>query len=111
MPTMRGSLHFLRARLEDRVELGAILANFPGPRKTGGHHEGLAGTELPALSRLVGQNHPAPGQAAELRLGVADAPGAGGARPDAAVKLPGRIAEVVRDGLPRRARDDPLGRG
>src|SRR5688572_32129523 len=96
-------MHFLGARLKQCVELGAVFDDFPASFESGRHDEAFSRTEFPALTRGIFQRHPAPGEAAELRFRIADAPLAAGAGPDSAVELLRLIGKVVGDGLARRA--------
>src|SRR3954452_17024283 len=74
MPSNRGAAHLLSARLEDGVELGAVLEDFPGAFEPGRYDECLTGREFPALAVPVLEDDAPLRQAAELRLGIADAP-------------------------------------
>ncbi len=107
----RGAMHDLSARLKDGVKLGAILEDFPGAFEARWHHESGTGTEFPAIALPVFEHDAATSEAAELRLGVTDAPLAGGARPAAGEELLGGIGEVIGDGLPRVAGEQPIGGG
>ena len=104
-------MHDLGARLKDGVKLGAILDDFPGALEARWHYETGAGTELPAIARQILEHHAAASEAAELGLGITNAPLAARARPASGEELLRGIGEVVGDGLPRVAGDQPVGGG
>src|SRR5690349_18832194 len=108
MPRMGRPVHSLGAALKKGVELGAVLDDFPGSLEAGGYDEALAGAELPAVSLRVLEDDATARQAAELRLGVPDAPFAARARPATAVELLARVGEVVGDHLAGRAFDQAI---
>src|SRR6185295_11518527 len=93
MPSFGAAAHLLGARVEYRVELGAILEHFPRAGEARRHHESFSRTELPAFARKIFQCHPSARQGAELRFRILDAPLAARARPDAGVELLARVAE------------------
>src|SRR5690242_7258859 len=83
------------ARLEDRVDLAAVLHHFPDTAEAGRHHERIAGTEAGTLAALVLDHHAPGGHDAQLVLGIAHAPFAARRRPAAGEELLARVAEVV----------------
>ena len=80
-----------------------------GACEAGGDDEGIAGLELLRLAVGAGEDDAAGEDAAELVLGIGDAPFAGRALPDAGKELSGVVAEVVLQPRRRVARDDVAG--
>src|SRR5678816_4281640 len=94
------ALQDLSARLKDGVKLGAILDDFPGPLEACWHYKTSPGTELPSIARQILEHDAAGYEAAELRLGISNAPLSARTGPAAGEELLRRIGEVVRDCLP-----------
>ncbi len=96
--------------LEDGVPLLAGLGDFPGAFETRGHDEGVARAQLVLLAAHRLQAHTALDDHAEFVLGVAHAPFARGAGPDAAKELLGRLRVLIRCPGPRDAGENVLRR-
>src|SRR6266478_205128 len=101
---------YLGLRFEDRVPLLAGLGDFPDPLEARGYDEGVACAQFvfPARDRLYA--HAAFDDHAEFVLGVTHAPFAGGAGPDAAEELLGRLGVLIRDARARNTGEYVLGR-
>src|ERR1044072_8820503 len=104
-------MHNLGASLKDGVELGAGFQDFPCAFEPCRDNESGTGTELPSIAPPVFEHHPAFGEATEFRLGVPDAPLSGRARPSAGEELLGGVGEIIGDGLPGIAGEQPVGGG
>ena len=104
-------MHDLGASLEDGVKLGALFYYFPRSLEACRHNESGAWPEFPSLALSVFEHDPTSREAAELRLGVTDAPLAGRARPASGVELLGGIGEVVGDRHARIAREQAVSGG
>src|SRR5262245_66398582 len=59
-------------RLEDRVELAAVLDHFPGAFESARHHEAVPGGELPHFAIHTGHAHASFSEMAELMLRITD---------------------------------------
>src|SRR5579871_3888194 len=59
-----------RARLEDRVDLAAVLENLPRAGEARRHDEGISGLERPALACIALENDPPGSHDAQLVLRV-----------------------------------------
>ena len=106
MPIPHGVLHDLSARLKDGVKLGAILDDFPGALEARRHYKTSPRTKLPAIARQILEHDAAGYEAAELRFGITNTPLSGGAGPVSGEELLRWIGEVVRDRMPRIARNE-----
>src|SRR5262249_20087485 len=96
------------ARLEDRVDLGALLDDLPGTGEAGGNHEGIARTEAAALAAGALYDDPSGGHDAQLVLGVAHAPFAARRRPAPGEELLAAVDEIVAHLQFWRARDQAV---
>src|SRR5215469_8761958 len=82
-------------RLEDGVDLGAVLDDLPGAAETGRDQEHIAGTEAAALAARV-LDHYLPGSHdAQLVLGVAHTPFSARGRPAPGEELLARVTEII----------------
>src|SRR5580692_11670517 len=99
------------ARLENRVDLRAVLDHLPGALESRRHHKRLAGAEAAALAAHALQYHPAGGHHAQLVLTVADLPLAARGRPAPAEELLTWIGEIVAHLESRLAYQQPVRRG
>src|SRR3982074_1326681 len=88
---------------EDRGPLLAGLGNFPDTLETRGYDEGIACAQLVCLARDRLDAHAAFDDHAEFVLGIAHAPFAGSAGPDAAEELLSRFGVLIRYARPRNA--------
>src|SRR5260370_11544859 len=92
----------LGLRFEDRVPLLAGLGDFPDTLEGRGYDEGIACAQLVFLARDRLYAHAAFDDHAKFVLGVTHAPFAGGAGPDAAEKMLGRVGALIPDARPRK---------
>src|ERR1700688_4188417 len=100
----------LGLRFEDRVPLLAGLGYFPDTLEARGYDEGIACAQIVFLARDRLDAHAAFDDHAEFVLGVAHAPFAGGAGPDAAEELLSRLGVLIRCARPRNAGEYIFGR-
>src|SRR6516165_8883082 len=83
------------ARLEDGVDLRAVLDDLPGAGEAGRDHERIAGSKAAALAARALDGDLAGGHHAQLILGVAHAPFTARRRPAPGKKLLTDVAEII----------------
>src|ERR1700760_3252786 len=98
------------ARLENSVNLAAILQHLPGAGEPRGHHESIARAKGMPLAGFTLDDDATGCHNAQLVFRVAHAPFAACRAPPAGEELLGRIAEVVGYAGDRVARDHAIGR-